>query len=76
MGLLTNLTPNGQYRPCKVGRIILELEPDDREILNTALTDGRWTAFKLAHALRDRGITITPDTIRAHMRATCTCSKI
>ena len=76
MGLLDNLNPNRPYQPCKVGVILSNLNEEDAGILFTALTDGRWTAFALARALKERGISITPDTLRDHMRGTCRCSKI
>ena len=55
---------------------MLELEPDDQKVLLAALEDDRWTARALAIALNGRGITIAKDTIQAHMKKTCRCSKI
>jgi hypothetical protein len=76
MGLLDGLEPTKNIDPCRVGKLILELEPDDQKVLLAALEDDRWTARALAIALNGRGITIAKDTIHAHMKRTCRCSKI
>jgi hypothetical protein len=76
MGLLDGLEPIKNIDPCRVGKLILELEPSDQQTLIAALEDDRWTARSLANALNGRGITIARDTLQAHMRKTCRCSKI
>ena len=76
MGLLDGLTPVKQIEPCKVGRTIIELDPDDAQIMLQALEDPRWTARALSNALRDRGVGLAKDTLEAHMKKTCRCSKI
>jgi hypothetical protein len=76
MGLLDGLTPLKDIDPCRVGKLILELEPDDQKVLLAALEDDRWTARALGLALNARGVTISKDTLQAHMRKTCRCSKI
>jgi hypothetical protein len=76
MGILDGLEPTKNIDPCRVGKLILELEPDDQKVLLAALEDDRWTSRSLAMALNSRGITIAKDTIQAHMKRTCRCSKI
>jgi len=76
MGILDGLTPLKDIDPCRVGKLILELEPSDQQILIQALEDERWTARALGLALNARGVTISKDTLQAHMRKTCRCSKI
>lgn len=76
MGVLNGLDPVKQLEPCKVGRTIIELEPDDAQILIQALEDPRWTARALSNALRDRGVFLAKDTLDNHMKRTCRCSKI
>lgn len=76
MGLLDGLEPIKNIEPCRVGKLILELEPSDQQTLIAALEDDRWTPRSLANALNSRGITIARDTLQAHMRKTCRCSKI
>ena len=76
MGILDGLEPTKNIDPCRVGKLILELEPDDQKVLLAALEDERWTSRSLAMALNSRGITIAKDTIQAHMKRTCRCSKI
>lgn len=76
MGLLDGLTPLKDIEPCKVGRMILELETADAKTLIEALEDERWSATGLSKALGSRGLRITADTLRAHMSKVCRCSKI
>lgn len=76
MGILDGLEPIKNIDPCRVGKLILELEPSDQQTLIAALEDDRWTARALTNALNSRGITIARDTIQAHMKRTCRCSKI
>lgn len=76
MGLLDGLEPIKNIEPCRVGKLVLELEPSDQQTLIKALEDDRWTPRSLTNALNARGITIARDTLQAHMRKTCRCSKI
>ena len=76
MGLLDGISPVKQLEPCKVGRILRELELDDSKTLEAALADPRWTARALSIALSERGVGLAKDTIEAHMKKTCRCSKI
>jgi hypothetical protein len=77
MGILSDLKPLHHGKPCKVGQILNDLEPEDAHILDEALknmTD--WSNRALAHALQARGIQITTDTIRAHRLNTCPCRRL
>jgi hypothetical protein len=77
MGLLDNLKPLHIGKPCKVGQIVNELEPEDAHILDQALKNtADWSNRALAHALQQRGISITTDTIRAHRSLTCPCRRL
>lgn len=76
MGILDGIQPIKEIQPCRVGKLILELEPDDQQTLIKALEDDRWTPRALTNALNSRGISIARDTLQAHMRKTCRCSKI
>jgi hypothetical protein len=76
MGILDGLEPIKNIEPCKMGRIIIELEPSDAQILIAALEDPKWTARALTNALASRGLSIARDTLDSHMKRTCRCSKI
>lgn len=76
MGILDGLEPIRNIEPCKVGRIIIELEPSDAQILIAALEDPKWTSRALTNALATRGLSIARDTLENHMKRTCRCSKI
>lgn len=76
MSLLAGLKPAGPVA-CKMGRIITELEPADRAILEQALGDfNTWTGAGLTKALNERGIAVTRETLHAHRLGRCSCSKI
>jgi hypothetical protein len=77
MGILDNLTPLHAGKPCKVGQILNGLDEVDQAIMSEALKDlTAWSNRALAHALQDRGIAITTDTIRAHRLNTCPCRRL
>jgi len=76
MGILEGLNPARNLEPCKIGKIIIDLAPEDRTILVDALLDDRWNARSLAKALNARGIPLATDTVRAHMNKSCRCSRI
>jgi hypothetical protein len=77
MGILHNLTPLHAGKPCKVGAILNDLEPEDAAILDDALKNlSDWSNRALAHALQARGVSVTTDTIRAHRTLTCPCRRL
>ena len=76
MGILEGLNPIRNLEPCKVGKIIIDLAPEDRTILIDAMLDERWTARSLAKAINARGIPLAIDTLRSHMNKSCRCSRI
>jgi N-acetylglucosamine-6-phosphate deacetylase len=77
MGLLNDLKPLHHGKPCKIGAILNELEPEDAHILDEALRDlQKWSNRALAHALQARGISVVTDTIRAHRLNTCPCRRL
>lgn len=76
MGILDGLTPIRDITPCRVTRLILELDTDDAQALQNALVDERWSSAGLSNALRKRGLTLAADTLRAHRETRCRCSRI
>jgi len=75
MGKLTGLTPGKPAEPCKVGRILLELDKDDAQVLLDAMANPKWTSRALGIALTERGINVTGDTIKTHTQKACRCSR-
>lgn len=71
--MLEDLQPPKQVRICKVGRILLELDSKDRDILNAALVNPEWNMSQLAQALKPKGISVVPDTLRSHQKGLCAC---
>lgn len=71
--MLENLTPMPRDRRCKVTRIMEQLSEADREILKAAFTDPQWNMTSLSKALRSKGISVVPDTLRSHQRGSCAC---
>jgi hypothetical protein len=77
MGILSNLKPRHEGKPCKVGQILNELEPEDAHILATALGDYKaWSHRALTIALNDRGIAVTAETVRSHRTNVCACRRL
>jgi hypothetical protein len=75
MGKLAGLNPDKPVEPCKVGRLLLELDSDDAQVLLEAMSNPKWTSRALAKALSERGVTITGDTLKSHTVKACRCSR-
>jgi hypothetical protein len=73
--MLEGLTPATGKNSCKVGDILITLEEQDRNILNEALADKRWSPMGLSKALRARGVILGKDTLRTHSEENCRCFK-
>lgn len=52
------------------------LETKDRETLEKALVDPRWTPYSLSTALEKRGLALADKLIRKHLNAECTCKQL
>lgn len=74
--MLENLEPSSNLRSCKVRTTIESLEPKDREILEKALIDDRWTPHSLSTALAQRGIALADKLIRKHQVERCSCQQL
>jgi len=75
MGKLIGLNPDKPIEPCKVGRLLLELDEDDAQVLIDAMANPKWTSRALAKALTERGVNITGDTLKTHTTKACRCSR-
>lgn len=58
---------------CKVRRILLSLDPDDQQILKDAIASPTWNINQLVLALKDRGISMSYNTLRRHEQKLCQC---
>lgn len=77
MGLLDDLGEPKKFIPsCKIRNIAATLDEADGKIFISAVNDAKWPVAQLALALRERGITLTRETIRTHRNGLCSCSKI
>jgi hypothetical protein len=74
--MLENLEPITPLRSCKVRTIMESLETKDRETLEKALVDPRWTPYSLSTALEKRGLALADKLIRKHLNAECTCKQL
>ena len=73
--MLEDLKPTSRIRTCKVRTLRADLSESDQKILLDAVNDAdTWSINALVVALRDRGLTITRDTIDRHRRGVCSCS--
>ena len=74
--MLEDLKPTSRIRTCKVRTLCEDLSESDQRILLDAVNDAEtWSINALVVALRDRGLTITRDTIDRHRRRVCSCSR-
>ncbi len=76
MGLLDDLAPHKQVRPCRVRTVLGQLEESDKKILQTALVDDvKWPDHTLYKALKRLNISISADAINRHRTKVCSCLK-
>lgn len=73
--MLEGLTPaKNRAIYCRIAEILDTLEPQDKEILETALADEKlWSANGLSLALRHRGVSVADTTISRHRNRVCAC---
>jgi len=77
MGLLDDLgKPAEVIFRCRVRTVLGELDEADRDKLQEAINNEKWTANKLSSALKAKGIQLGQDAIRNHRLKGCSCSKI
>lgn len=63
-----------KQRWCKLGQIMLGLEPDDLEVMHNALADRvGYSAVVIAQVLQDEGHDVGDTTVKAHRARTCCC---
>ena len=71
--MLENLQPKSERYTCAMARLLDKLSKTDREILENALTDRRWTGHALVSELRARELPIGNNDFYRHKRKECTC---
>jgi hypothetical protein len=75
MGLLDDLAPHKQVRPCRVRTLLTtELEESDKKILQAAIADeAKWPDHTLYKALKRLNISLSADAISRHRTGVCSC---
>lgn len=73
MGLLDGITPPEPIRSCKVRTLLESLSDADQKILVEAMASESWTHMALASQLKNRGLDMTPETLRKHRQKRCSC---
>lgn len=78
MGILDGLQepPSTPLLACKVRDTAAKLDPEDAEILLTAVEGEKWKISTLETELRKRMIFISSGTLKQHRMKACSCSKI
>lgn len=71
--MLEGLQPPVKDSLCIVARKALDLSEEDQQILETALSDPRWTASALTRALTERGFLVGDTALRKHIKKDCAC---
>jgi hypothetical protein len=74
MGLLDDLAPHKQVRPCRIRTLMGELEESDKKILQAAIADEmKWPDHTLYKALKRLKISASADAISRHRTGVCSC---
>lgn len=60
-------------RMCKFGKILAELDPEDRDGLEAALANPGITRISVVNVLTKRGLAVDRDTMTRHLRGKCVC---
>jgi hypothetical protein len=58
---------------CKFGKILSELDPEDRAGLEQALSSPEITQISVVNVLTRRGYAVDRDTMSKHVRGKCAC---
>ena len=74
MGLLDDLAPHKQVRPCRARTLLTEFDESDKKILQAALLDEiKWPDHTLYKALKRKNISLSADAISRHRTGVCSC---
>lgn len=60
---------------CKFGKVLRELDPDDRAGLEQALSNPSITQISVVNVLNRRGHHVDRDTVSKHVRGKCVCNR-
>jgi hypothetical protein len=71
--LLEEIESEQPNRICKFGRIIEQLEPDDRAGLEAAIARPDITRISIVNVLARRGFIVDRDTATRHLNGKCVC---
>lgn len=71
--MLEGLTPPQRITPCKVRTVKAQIDESDVELLEAYIQSPDWSTPALSSALKDRGISLSPNTILKHRKGTCSC---
>lgn len=74
--MLEGLEKKQRVYTCRVRSFRDTLDKSDQDILDNAMTSGEFTPHELHMALFDKGVKLSRDSLKRHMRGVCSCSKI
>jgi hypothetical protein len=74
--MLENLEPPVKLLPCRVRATIEGLDPKDGAILESAISDPKWTPHSLSNALFQRGLSLSDKSIKKHLIQQCSCKQL
>lgn len=75
MSLYDEIMDAQDNRVCKFGKIIAELDPEDRAGLEAALANPGITRISVVNVLTKRGLAVDRDTMTRHLRGKCVCHR-
>ena len=73
--LLEGLEKKKRVYTCRVRTFRETLEDSDKKILDDAMTSGEFTPHELSLALLDKGVKLSRDSLKRHMKGVCSCLK-
>jgi len=71
--LLEGLEKKQRKYTCRVRTFRETLDKSDQEILDKAMSSGDFTPHELSMALLDKGVKLSRDSLKRHMKGVCSC---
>ena len=63
-----------KHRPCKVGRFIAQMAPEEQEKIGAALAEQSIPGSKIAEVATGWGYPLSDTTVNTHRKGKCSCA--
>jgi len=71
--MLEGLQKKQRLYSCRVRTFRDTLDKSDQDILDEAMASGEFTPHELSIALLEKGVKLSRDSLKRHMRGVCSC---